>query len=122
MAAAAAHGNVVVVTSFDHFKQHLNEAKASNKGVVIDFTATWCGPCRFIGPIFDQLSEKFTNVVFLKVDVDDRADVAKEYTVEAMPSFVFLKDGAEVDRLVGADKTGLETKITSLAAGGAACA
>ncbi|KAF3333042.1 hypothetical protein FCM35_KLT02619 [Carex littledalei] len=111
----ADHGNVVVVTSKGHFDAQINEAKEADKIVVIDFTATWCGPCRFISPIFVELSKKFSNLVFLKVDVDDQADVAKQYSVEAMPTFLFLKNGDEVGKIVGADKKALEEKVEELA-------
>ncbi|XP_078149277.1 thioredoxin H-type-like [Carex rostrata] len=111
----ADHGNVVVITNKGHFDTQINEAKEAGKIVVIDFTATWCGPCRFIGPIFVELSKKFPNLVFLKVDVDEQADVAKQYNVEAMPTFLFLKNGAEESKIVGADKNALEDKVAELA-------
>jgi len=116
----ADHGNVIVVSSKELFDAKISEAK--DKLVVIDFTATWCPPCRFIAPIFAELSKTFTNVVFLKVDVDEQKDVAKQYNVEAMPTFIFVKDGAEVDKIVGADKNALTTKVTQLASPASASA
>ncbi|XP_075521633.1 thioredoxin H5-like [Primulina tabacum] len=80
--------------------------------VVIDFTAAWCGPCRFISPVFAEIAKKNTDVIFLKVDVDELEAVAKEFKVEAMPTFLFLKDGQEVDRVVGARKEELVAKIS----------
>jgi len=83
---------------------------------VVDFTATWCGPCRIISPVFVELSKKFSEIVFLKVDVDELRDVAQEWDVEAMPTFIFIKDGKAIDKTVGANKAELERKVAALAA------
>ncbi|KAG4992520.1 hypothetical protein AAZX31_09G220400 [Glycine max] len=90
---------------------HFNELKETNKLVVIDFSASWCGPCKFIEPAIHAMSEKFTDVDFVKIDVDELPDVAKEFNVEAMPTFVLCKKGKEVDKVVGAKKDELEKKI-----------
>lgn len=76
--------------------------------VVIDFFATWCGPCKRIAPTFEKLAEAFPNVTFLKVDVDEAPELVNTFDVSAMPTFVFLKDGNEVKRVEGADMAGLE--------------
>ncbi|KAL9273119.1 Thioredoxin H-type 1-like protein [Drosera capensis] len=70
-----------------------------SKKVVVDFTASWCGPCRFIAPILADIAKKTPHVIFLKVDVDELKAVAEELAVEAMPTFLFLKDGELKDRL-----------------------
>merc|ERR1712223_1496403 len=64
-------------------------AAAGGKLVVIDFFATWCGPCKMIAPKIEQMAGEMVNVVFLKVDVDEAEDVAQEYNISAMPTFVF---------------------------------
>ena len=69
---------------------------AGGKLVVIDFFATWCGPCKMIAPKIEQMAGSMANVVFLKVDVDEAEDVAQEYNISAMPTFIFLKNGAKV--------------------------
>lgn len=82
-----------------------------NKLVVIDFTASWCGPCRAIAPIYEALSEEIAGVVFLKVDVDENPETAAKFSVSAMPTFVFLKGGEVVDRLMGANPVRLRELI-----------
>ncbi|XP_022679131.1 thioredoxin H2-2 isoform X1 [Setaria italica] len=79
--------------------------------MVIDFSASWCGPCRFIEPAFKEMASKYTDVAFVKIDVDELADVARTWKVEAMPTFVLAKGGKEVSRVVGAKKDELERKI-----------
>jgi thioredoxin 1 len=86
-------------------------AGSEGKLVVIDFSATWCGPCRIIAPLFKELSESIEDVVFVKIDVDENPDTAAKYNVSAMPTFVFLKGGAVVDRLMGANPARLQELI-----------
>ncbi|TNM93582.1 hypothetical protein fugu_001758 [Takifugu bimaculatus] len=98
-------------------KGEFDELLSSNKGklVVVDFTATWCGPCRRIGPIFDALSKKENNanVVFVKVDVDKVPELTDKYKVTAMPTFMLFKDG-NIETIVGANEAKLEAKINEL--------
>ncbi|XXG48424.1 hypothetical protein AAC387_Pa02g2875 [Persea americana] len=93
------------------WKAHFDGCKESNKLMVIDFSATWCGPCRFMEPVLNDLAAQFTDVVFVKIDVDELRDVAQDWKVEAMPTFVLVKKGKEVDRLMGAQKDELKKKI-----------
>uniref|UniRef100_A0A803QAG3 Thioredoxin domain-containing protein n=1 Tax=Cannabis sativa TaxID=3483 RepID=A0A803QAG3_CANSA len=95
----------------NEWKDHFEKGKESKKLVVVDFTATWCGPCRVIGPILADLAKKTPNVVFLKVDVDELQDVATEWEIEAMPTILFLKEGKIVDKIVGAKKDELVEKV-----------
>ncbi|XP_059292002.1 thioredoxin H2-like [Lycium ferocissimum] len=90
---------------------HFDSLKETNKLIVIDFTASWCGPCRHMEPVINEFAAKYTDVEFIKIDVDELADVAQEYGVQAMPTFVLIKQGKIVDKLVGADKDGLQKKI-----------
>ncbi len=81
----------------------------SKGAVVIDFFATWCGPCKRIAPLFEDLADKYSPAItFLKVDVDESAELVDQFQVSAMPTFVFLKDGVVVKRVEGADVMGLE--------------
>lgn len=88
---------------------------AGNKLVVIDFWASWCGPCKQIAPKFVGLSKQFgKRAVFLKVDVDANKPAAQKFAVQSMPTFVFAKKGKEIDRFSGADEGQLKAKIASL--------
>ncbi|PAA57682.1 hypothetical protein BOX15_Mlig015572g2, partial [Macrostomum lignano] len=78
-----------------------------SKLVVIDFTATWCPPCRMIAPKFEQLSKDTPDVVFAKVDVDENEETAGSQGIEAMPTFLLFKDKSQVDKMLGADFDGL---------------
>ena len=79
-----------------------NYEKETTKGpVIIDFWAEWCGPCKMLGPIFDELSQEITDVKFAKVNVDENQDIAGNLGVRGIPTLVLLKDGQEIDRIVG---------------------
>jgi len=99
---------VKVIESLPEFYQIINK----DRPAVVDFWATWCGPCKAIAPVFDRLSEEMTNVDFYKVDVDDQEDVAQEAGVRMMPTFLVFKGGIKVDSTMGADPQALSTLIT----------
>ena len=65
------------------------------------FHAIWCGPCRFLNPVFDQLASKNTNVSFTHIDIDDEPQEASDSNVRSVPTIIVEKDGVEVDRFVG---------------------
>jgi thioredoxin 1 len=104
-------GEVIEPETLEDVESILIKAGASNQLVVIDFSATWCGPCKAIAPLFSSLSDEMQNVVFLKVDVDDNPDTAAKYSVSAMPTFLFIKGGTVVDRLMGANPSRLQELI-----------
>ncbi|XP_078533720.1 thioredoxin-like isoform X1 [Lissotriton helveticus] len=89
-------------------------AKSHSKLVVIDFTASWCGPCRAIAPAFQKLSTEYRGVVFLKVDVDDHPVLAERYRIAAMPTFVFIKDFKKVATVRGANEAAIKAKLSAL--------
>ena len=78
---------------------------------VVDFYADWCGPCKQIAPKFEQLSTKFPSVNFVKVNVDEAKEIASKYSVRAMPTFLFFKNGTKVNEVVGADIYKVESII-----------
>lgn len=72
--------------------------------VVVDFWATWCGPCKKIGPKFRELSAKHEDVLFFKVDVDEHTDLCEDLGINLMPTFKFFKGGECVDTLEGSSE------------------
>eukprot|EP01147_Barroeca_monosierra_P000851 gene851-4123_t len=88
--------------------ESFDEAIASDSYVIIDFTASWCGPCRMIGPVFEKLAESHPNVKCFKVDVDNNSDAAAKAQIRAMPTFKVYKNGEVVKELTGASQDALE--------------
>ncbi|KFK33151.1 hypothetical protein AALP_AA6G337400 [Arabis alpina] len=103
---------VLTFTSSARWQLHFNEVKETSKLMVIDFSASWCGPCKMIMPAIRDMAVKFSDVDFVKLDVDELPDVAKEFNVTGMPTFVLMKRGKEVERIVGANKDELERKVS----------
>ena len=89
-------------------------ASLQGKLVVIDFSASWCGPCKMIAPMYEQLSDTTNDVIFVKVDVDENPETAMKYSVSAMPTFVFIKKGEVVEKLMGANFPKLEQLVHAL--------
>ncbi|PHU24231.1 TPR repeat-containing thioredoxin TDX [Capsicum chinense] len=108
-------GKIVGIHSVSELETKLNAASAASRLAILYFTATWCGPCRFISPFYTSLPGKYPKVAFLKADIDEARDVASRWNVSSVPAFFFIKDGKEVDRVVGADKNSLEKKIAQYA-------
>ena len=77
--------------------------KDGNLPFVVDFWATWCGPCRMVGPIVSEMAEKYDGkVVVGKCDVEENEDLAAEYGIRNIPTILFFKNGEVVDKLIGA--------------------
>ena len=95
---------------------NLDELIASGKPVVIDFWAEWCGPCRMLTPIIEELAGEYENDVIIgKCNVDDNNDVAVKYGIRNIPTVIFLKGGEVADKQVGAcSKAALAEKIEKL--------
>ena len=79
--------------------------------VVIDFTATWCGPCKMISPVYEKMAEEFPAVVFTKIDVDANAEAAETCGIQAMPTFQFYKGGQKVGEMKGANEASLRVSF-----------
>lgn len=94
----------------------LDDVLKSDKLVVIDFWAEWCGPCKMIGPIIDEIGEEYQDkVVVGKVDVDNNNEATVKYGIRSIPTVLFIKNGEVVDKVVGAGAKSLFTgKIDKL--------
>ncbi|PIA38516.1 hypothetical protein AQUCO_02700013v1 [Aquilegia coerulea] len=108
-------GNVQLVTTKEGWDEKLSEASRLGKIVVANFSATWCGPCRIIAQLYSELSEKYPSLMFLAVDVDELTEFSSSWDIRATPTFFFLRDGKQIDKLVGANKPELQKKIVTFA-------
>jgi thioredoxin 1 len=98
--------NIVTTQNFSE------EVLKSDKPVVVDVYATWCGPCKMMAPLFEQLAQEKTEYKFVKVNIDDERDLAVQYNVSSIPSFLFFKDGKLVGKEMGyMSKDALTTKL-----------
>lgn len=95
---------------------NLQEVLNNEQIVVIDFWAEWCGPCRMISPIIDELAEEYADKVYIgKVNVDENDDVVEKYGIRNIPTILFIKNREIVDKKVGATtKADLKAKIDAL--------
>ena len=95
--------------------EEYSEILNSSNPVVIDFHATWCGPCKVLSPILEELDDEIEGVEFVKLDVDQHPQIAGQNQVMGVPTVVILKDGEVKDRFVGVQpKEVIKEKITSL--------
>ena len=96
--------------------ENFEDVKNGNLPLVVDFWATWCGPCRMIAPIISELAEEYDGrITVAKCDVEEADDVAMEFGIRNIPTVLFFKDGKVVDRLVGAvPKAKIKEKFEAL--------
>ncbi len=96
-------------------KNEFEQIISSNELVVIDFFATWCGPCKMLSPVIENVESLIHDVKFIKVDIDQFNDLASQYKIQSVPTLVFLKNGQEVMKSIGyLDEDALIEKIKSL--------
>lgn len=89
--------SVLKITN-DNFEE---EVLNSNKTILVDFYADWCGPCKMMSPIIDKIAEENTNIKVGKLNVDEAQDIAVKYNVMSIPTIIIYKDGIEYKRFVG---------------------
>eukprot|EP00003_Mantamonas_plastica_P012202 TRINITY_DN22151_c0_g1_i1.p1 TRINITY_DN22151_c0_g1~~TRINITY_DN22151_c0_g1_i1.p1 ORF type:complete len:483 (-),score=180.75 TRINITY_DN22151_c0_g1_i1:217-1665(-) len=100
----------VEIEDTEEFDEIMNNAGPTL--VVIDFSASWCGPCKFIGPVYAEMAKNYAGkAIFLKVDVDESPDIAARYGVRSMPTFAFCKYGKLLDKFSGADQNTLASMV-----------
>ncbi|KAM6556170.1 hypothetical protein CsatB_003189 [Cannabis sativa] len=112
--AEFADSNVIIINTKESWDQKLEEAKRDGKIVIANFSANWCGPCKMIAPFYCELSEKYPSLMFVVIDVDEMTDFSSSWDIKATPTFFFLRDGEQIDKLVGANKPELQKKIIAL--------
>ena len=89
----------IVIVNKDNFKEEVLDATTT---VLVDFYATWCGPCQMMHPVMDKLAAERDDVKICKIDVDQERDLAMQYKVMSIPTFLVFKNGEVVNRAMGA--------------------
>ncbi|MBO6089995.1 MAG: thioredoxin [Lachnospiraceae bacterium] len=82
-------------------ESNLEEIKASDKTVLLDFYADWCVPCKRLGPVLEDISEENPDIIVGKINVEDEPDIAEEFGIMSVPTLIVLKYGDEADKAVG---------------------
>ena len=99
----------VTTTSFD------NEVLDSEQPVIVDFWAEWCGPCRAVAPVLDQIAEERAEIKVVKVNIDEEPDLARRYGIMSIPTIMLFKDGEPAAAAVGAQPKKMLEKSLGLA-------
>ena len=96
--------------------ENFESLKNGEQPLVVDFWATWCGPCRMVGPVISELAEQYDGkIVVGKCDVEDNEELAVEFGIRNIPTILFFKNGQVVDKLVGAQsKAKIDEKFQAL--------
>ena len=83
-------------------RENFNEIIKSDKPVLVDFWASWCGPCRMVSPVIDQIAEEYAGKISVgKVNVDEQGSLAADFAIVSIPTVILFKNGKEVKKLVG---------------------
>ncbi len=102
--------NVIEIATSDEFENVI-----SGKKCVIDFWANWCNPCKAFAPVFEELASAYSDIVFLKVNVEEHQDISSRYFVSSLPAIFFLDDTKVVSQVIGnVDKRKIIAEIEKL--------
>ncbi|CAJ1939948.1 unnamed protein product [Sphenostylis stenocarpa] len=102
---------VLTFHSSAKWNAHFDALKQTNKLMVVDFTASWCKPCKVMDPVIQEFADKFRDVEFVKIDVDELLEVSQSFQVQGMPTFMLIKKGKVTDKVVGVKKEELQRLI-----------
>ncbi|QPG74322.1 hypothetical protein FOA43_001649 [Brettanomyces nanus] len=102
---------ITPILSEDQFKKVI----ADSNLVVIDFFATWCGPCKMLAPMLEKFSKEYSSAKFYNVDVDQLPNVAASNDVSSMPTLLFFKSGQLVGKVIGANPAAIKQNLAKLA-------
>ncbi|XP_019186992.1 PREDICTED: thioredoxin H9-like [Ipomoea nil] len=106
--------NVHLITTEESWEEKMEEANKDDKIAIVNFSASWCSPCRTIAPLFSELSMKHLSWMFLVVDVDVLSDLSTTWDIKATPTFFFLRGGKQFEKVIGANKEELQKKVTEV--------
>ncbi|KAF5472872.1 hypothetical protein F2P56_009541 [Juglans regia] len=105
---------VVKVDSLESWDMYVTQATSKGCPIVVHFTAAWCMPSVAMNPFFEEVASSYPDVLFLTVDVDEVKEVATKLEIKAMPTFWLMRDGAPLDKLVGANPEEVRKRIDGL--------
>ncbi|KAJ0101589.1 hypothetical protein Patl1_06790 [Pistacia atlantica] len=109
-----ASGNVHLITTTASWEEKISESIKDHKIVLANFSTNWCSPCRKIAPLYSEIADKHPSFICLTVDVDELPEFSTKWAIRATPTFYFLKDGQQVDKLIGGNKEELQKKIAAI--------
>ncbi|XP_027913813.1 thioredoxin H3-like [Vigna unguiculata] len=103
--------NILTFHTTDKWNAHFKAVKETNKLMVLDFTATWCKPCKLMDPVVEEFAAKYTDAEFIKIDVEELNEVSQALQVYRLPTFILVKKGKVADRVEGVMKEELKRSI-----------
>ena len=111
-AIAKEQANLIDLGANDNFDQLIKDNRYI--GVVVDFYATWCPPCKMLAPVIVQLAQEFPNILFIKVNTQSFGSLSKIYNVQSIPVVIFIKNGSVNNRIVGFQKPQIKMAVNQL--------